>query len=87
MTTEQTERLRLNEDPEVLAYQFIQKVKAVNGEIRFGGTAYIRDGLCWEEIFAGVANHHTTQFVNDSVIVWRVAKSNTECETPGFQRY
>ena len=80
------ERLRLQEDPEVLAYQFLNVVEGQNGEIKFGGNAFVRDGLTWNQVFEGVGSRIITQFVNGKVIVWRKAKATAKVEAPGFKR-
>ena len=40
-------KIRLQDGEEVLAYQFLNVVDGPHGEIRFGGNAFIRDGIPW----------------------------------------
>ena len=87
MSTETAERPRLQDDPEVLAYQFINTIEGANGEVRLGGTAYLRDGLTWDEVLDGVSRRKITQFVNGKVIVWRVARTEGHGDEQGFRRF
>jgi hypothetical protein len=80
-------KTRLQDDENVLAYQFLNVVDSRNGSVTFGGNAFIRDGHTWEELFEGIAERNVSQFVNSKVIVWRTSKTTPQEEPDGFQRF
>jgi hypothetical protein len=81
------ERLRLQDDPDVVGWQYIRTIDGANGEVKLGGTAYLRDGLSWDEVFRSVTDRTITQFINGSVIVFRKARRESADEAPGFHRF
>lgn len=85
--TEKNSKTRLQDDEDVLAYQFLNVVEGAAGEIRFGGSAFIRDGVTWDEVFKAVAQKTAVQFVNCKVIVWRKARTLSPAEAEGFKRF
>ena len=87
MSQESTDRPRLQDDPDVVAYQFINSVTAAHGEVRLGGMPYLREGLTWDEVFDAVSRRHVTQFLNQRVIVFRKAETALKGRPQGFKRF
>ena len=81
------DRVRLQDDPEVVGWQYIRTIEGANGEVRLGGTAYLRDGISWDDVFLGVSERQITQFINCNVIVFRKARRESADEAPGFHRF
>ena len=79
-------RTRLQDDENVLGYQFVNVVEGRNGPVQFGGNAFIRDGHTWDELFQGITDRTVTQFVNHKVICWRKSKAAPQEQPEGFQR-
>ena len=79
---------RLQEDPDVLAYQFINEHEAESGSvIRFGGNAYLKDGMTWDEVFEGLRDRKVSQFVNCKTIIWKIRPGGDSGKTDGFKRF
>ncbi|OVE76757.1 hypothetical protein BVX97_00470 [bacterium E08(2017)] len=81
------EKLKFQDDPEVLAFQFFSLYERGDEQaITFGSNAYVKDGLTWDQIFKGVSDGSIVQFVNGKAQVWKKRMPATSGTISGFQQ-
>ena len=79
---------KLQDDPNVLAYQFLNEHETDSGTtIRFGGNAFLKDGLTWDQVFEGLRDRTVSQFVNCKTIIWKTRPNGESGKTEGFKRF
>lgn len=83
----QSNRLRFQDDPTVIAFQFLNTQKReASQSLKTGGSAYVKDGNSWDAVFRGVSDGSIIQFINDKTQCWKKRRSSSTGTMDGFHK-